>query len=76
MAIRVIVSLVCSFGIESLTSIYLWKSLSSNQTGYLGWPILHTYVLEHSILWIVVVLLGIGFAAFRYKTRHSQQSVL
>jgi hypothetical protein len=75
-AIRVILGLVCSLGIEMLTSIYFWKGLSSNQTGYLGWPALHRYVLEHSIPWAVVVLLGIGYAVFRYKNRHSQQSAL
>ena len=53
---------VCLLGTELMTSIYFWRSLSSNQVGYLGWPSPRRYCWEHLISWgLVLVIVGLCF---------------
>lgn len=64
----------CALGAEVMTSLYFWKSLTVAQVGYLGWPSLQGYVVEHLISWVVVTLLGLaGWYLYAYVRRRRIQ---
>jgi hypothetical protein len=57
-AIPAVLEVLCSLGTEVMTSIYFWRSLSSNQASYLGWPDFRRYFWEHLVSWIVVLVIS------------------
>jgi hypothetical protein len=50
----------CSGGIEVATSLTFWKRLSTDRAGYLGWPNLTRYVLDHLVAWTLLWAFGLG----------------
>lgn len=49
-------------GVEAATSVLFWRSLTVPQVGYLGWPDLQRYTIEHFISWVASVA-GLGLVA-------------
>ena len=47
----------CGLSADVITSVFFWRSLTVTQVGYLGWPSLQHYVVEHAISWAVTTLL-------------------
>ena len=63
---------ICSLGIEVLTSVCFSKRLSQNQVGYLGWTDLRRYALEHLLSWTVVLLSGLAVLHIWSKRKHNE----
>ncbi len=65
-----ILAMLCALGTEVMTSIHFWKSLSLNQTGFLGWYDFRQYIWDHLFFWAVTLLIS-GLAAWylRYRKR-------
>lgn len=70
-----ILGAVCVLGTEVVTSIFFWKRLSLNETEYLAWPDLRRYISEHLIVWMVVMLLGVGLWNLYHRRRRQHPSV-
>jgi hypothetical protein len=58
--VRNALAAACLIGIEVATSLTFWKRLAPDQAGYLGWPNLTRYVLDHLAAWSVLWALGLG----------------
>jgi hypothetical protein len=70
-----VVGVACSLAIELLTSIYFWRTLRSDQVGYLGWPSERRYAVEHLTSWVFVVLFGLVIFYFWDRPRKSAAQV-
>lgn len=74
--IPLVLAILCALGTEVITSIYFWRSLSSSQTSYLGWPNFRQYVLEHLVSWtVVLVISGLSMWYLGYRKHHSGAAV-
>lgn len=56
--IPAVLCVLCAVATEVMTSIYFWRSLSSNQASYLGWSDSRQYFREHLVSWVVVVVIA------------------
>ena len=67
-----ILGVICSIATEVMTSIYFWRSLSSNQANDLGWPNFREYFSEHLVSWaVVLVILGPCLWYLQHRRRSS-----
>jgi len=62
-----------ALGVEALTSILFWGSLTVSQVGYLGWPDLQYYIIDHLICWATSVA-GLGLVAWVLLRRSQSQN--
>jgi hypothetical protein len=65
---------VCSLGTEVMTSIYFWRSLSSNQASYLGWSAFRRYFSEHLVSWVLILVISglcLWYLRSRRRTSHT-----
>ena len=67
---------LCSVATEVMTSIYFWRSLSSNQASYLGWSDFRRYFWEHLVSWIVVLVIsGLCLWYWEHKSRSAVPAI-
>jgi hypothetical protein len=75
-AIPAVLGALCSLATEVMTSTYFWRSLSSDQTNYLGWYDFRRYFWEHLVSWMVVLVIpGLCLSYLRHRKHRWRAAV-